>query len=124
MELSYKGLVAGDRVEVTEEHVDPNCDGWRRDMPRNPWNDVSYTEMISYGTVEQRVAEDGSSVELFFVTPLGWYRPISSFKQVRKITEEEWKAGSPRQTGYEKDKDGNRVPCGTAKREYCKRYVN
>lgn len=120
IELNYKGLVAGDRVAVLDESVNPNCDGSGRDLPKMPWDDTSYTCRFDYGTVQLVTNGDGSRSELHFINKLGSNRPISSFTKVRKITELEWEIGEPRTISYEKDKDGNHVPCGTAKREYCR----
>ena len=119
-ELCYKGVEIGDRVEVIYESVNPNCDGWGRDLPRMPWNETSYTGSVDYGTVQLAVSQDGSRAELRFISKTGWSNFLSSFDQVKKITEAEWDAGEKQSTSYEKDKDGKRVPCGTAKREYCR----
>lgn len=123
MELCYRGLKAGDRVEVTDESVNPNCDGWGRDLPSTPWDETSYTGNIDYGTVQAVNCAEGSRIELHVINKLGMNRPISAFDKIKKITEAEWEAGKQQSTSYEKDKDGNRVPCGTAKREYCRRNI-
>ena len=102
-----------------------NCDGWGRDLPKNPWDDTSYCDHTMFGTVELHVDMDGSRAELHFKDRnSSRNRPISSFKGgVEKITPDEMKQGRDTHHSYEKQPGGKKVPIGTAWQEYCRRFA-